>query len=181
MSRLRPGTIYLLHQTSQALRSRLEHAFRGLGVTGIQYTILGLLDAHSGLSSAELSRRFFVTPQTMNQIVAGMTQRGLIARVSSLSNKRILEMTLTPAGRDLLARCELIADAVEAQALSLLPEPQLTQMRATLRLLLQQLRTSAQAPVEELRAPGAPGQGLSAPIPARPAPRRLARARGTSG
>ena len=32
----------------------------------------------AGLSSADLSRRFFVTPQTMNQIVAGMARRGLI-------------------------------------------------------------------------------------------------------
>ena len=179
MSRLRPGTIYLLHQTSQALRSRLEHAFRGLGVTGIQYTILGLLDAHAGLSSAELSRRFFVTPQTMNQIVAGMTQRGLIARASSPSNKRILEMTLTEVGRDLLARCELIADSVETEALSLLPEPQLTQMRATLRLLLQQLRMCARGPGEELRAPGAPGQDVRATIQARPALQRSAPGRGS--
>ena len=45
---------------------------------------------------------------------------------------------------------------VETKALSLLPEPQLTQMRATLRLLLQQLRMSAQASGKELRALGAP-------------------------
>jgi hypothetical protein len=44
----------------------------------------------------------------------------------------------------------------------------LTRMRSTLRLLLQQLRTSAQAPVEELHAPG---DQLQAPIPARPAAR----------
>ncbi len=45
---------------------------------------------------------------------------------------------------------------VETKALSLLPEPQLTLMRATLRLLLQQLRMSAQASGKELRALGAP-------------------------
>jgi hypothetical protein len=45
---------------------------------------------------------------------------------------------------------------VETEALSLLPEPQLTQMRATLRLLLLPLCMSAQASCEELRAPGAP-------------------------
>ncbi len=158
MGRVRPSTIYLLHQTSQALRSRLEHALRSLGVTGIQYTILALVERHAGLSSADLSRRFFVTPQTMNQIVAGMTQRGLLTRAASGANKRILEMTLTDEGRALLARCEEIADSVEDEALALLPDDQLAAMRGHLRALLRQLRVTTQpaahAPVEELRAGG---------------------------
>ncbi len=166
MRRPKPSTIYLLHQTSQALRSRLEHAFRSLGATGIQYTILGLLDRHAGLSSADLSRRFFVTPQTMNQIVGGMTRRGLIERTSSDSNRRILEMTLTPAGRTLLERCEVVADKVEGDALALLPERQLEEMRQHLRLLLRQLRAGAPAPTEELPAARIAARE-AAPIPAR--------------
>ncbi|GIX15218.1 MAG: hypothetical protein KatS3mg118_3177 [Paracoccaceae bacterium] len=67
----RPRTIFLLHQAAQSVRSRLEARLRPLGVTGIQYTILAMVAARPGLSSAELSRRFFVTPQTMNETVAG--------------------------------------------------------------------------------------------------------------
>lgn len=142
MERSGPSTIYLLHQTSQALRSRLEHALRPLGVTGIQYTILGLLKRHEGLSSAELSRRFFVTPQTMNQVVAGMISRGLLARAASETNRRILRMTLTAEGARLLAQCEPIADAIEAEALDDVPAGDLAQMRSHLRALLRQLRAS---------------------------------------
>lgn len=155
MTGLRPSTIYLLHQTSQALRSRLEHAFRPLGVTGIQYTILGLLDRHEGLSSADLSRRFFVTPQTMNQIVAGLTRRGLVARTSSDANRRVLEMKLTREGKALLTRCERIAERVESDALASVPAPQLDEMRAHLSMLLRHLRDNAgeaTGPVEQLAA-----------------------------
>lgn len=140
MERQRPSTIYLLHQTSQGLRSRLEQALRPLGVTGLQYTILGLLARHEGLSSADLSRRFFVTPQTMNQVIAGMTRRGLIAREASEANRRILRMTLTPEGRALLAESEKIVDPVEDAALASVPPADLAQMRRHLRLLLRQLR-----------------------------------------
>lgn len=153
MKRLRPSTTYLLHQTSQALRSRLEHGFRPLGVTGLQYTILALLMRHEGLSSADLSRRFFVTPQTMNQIVAGMTRRGLVARQPSAQNKRILRMHLTPAGRELLARCENVADAVETEALASVPEDQLMAMRADLSQLLRHLREAARAAPATLQEP----------------------------
>ena len=140
MSRQGPSTLYLLHQTSQGLRSRLEQALRPLGLTGLQYTILGLLDRHEGLSSADLSRRFFVTQQTMNQVIAGMTKRGLIDRTASEANRRILRMTLSEEGRALLVRSEVIADAIELEALEGVPSGDLTQMREHLRFLLRQLR-----------------------------------------
>ncbi|MBX9758400.1 MAG: MarR family transcriptional regulator [Beijerinckiaceae bacterium] len=138
--------MYLLHQSSQALRSRLEHALRPVGVTGLQYTILGLLDRHEGLSSADLSRRFFVTPQTMNQVVAGMLKRGLVGRQASEANRRILKMNLTSAGAELLARCEVLADEIELDALATVPARELEQMREHLRRLLRQLRLSGADP-----------------------------------
>lgn len=159
MERGRPSTIYLLHQVSQGLRSRLEQALRPLGVTGLQYTILGLLDRHEGLSSADLSRRFFVTQQTMNQVISGMTRRGLIDRATNESNRRILRMTLTPEGRDLLTRAEEIADAVEAEALESVRRNDLEQMRGHLSLLLRRLRQAGDeaAVVEPLYGAGLGG------------------------
>lgn len=156
MQRLRPSTIYLLHQSSQALRSRLEHALRPLGITGLQYTILALLDRRQGLSSADLSRRFFVTPQTMNQIVAGLTRRGLVTRRASVANKRILQMALTDSGRELLAGCEEICDRVEREAMASVPASDLVNIRENLVTLLSQLRQASREhglPVQPLAAP----------------------------
>lgn len=181
MERHRPSTIYLLHQTSQGLRSRLEAALRPLGLTGLQYTILGLLDRHEGLSSADLSRRFFVTPQTMNPIIAGMTKRGLVARTASEANRRILRMALTAEGRDLLARSERIADAMEADALDSVPHDYLMQMRRHLRLLLRQLRLAADeddAVAEPLQNAGLP---RNAGLPKAPRSRRAAPAKDGAG
>lgn len=135
-----PSTIYLLHQAGQALRLRLENEFRGLNITGLQFTILGLLDRYSGLSSAELARRFFVTPQTMNQIVANMLRRGLIERSVSEDNRRILKMRLSPLGRDILKQCTVISGQVEKDVLEwMAPEAQ-EDFRKTLSTLLRTLR-----------------------------------------
>jgi DNA-binding MarR family transcriptional regulator len=141
-----PSTIYLLNQTGQALRSRLESQFRGLNMTGIQFTILGLLDRYSGLSSAELARRFFVTPQTMNQIVAGMLKRGLIERSTSEDNRRILHMTLSPAGRETLKQGTAIAEQVETEAMKWMAPEAHAQLRLQLTALLRSLRTHGQTP-----------------------------------
>jgi DNA-binding MarR family transcriptional regulator len=93
--------MYLLNQASLAVRSQLEAALRYLQMTGIQYTALGHIKGHEGISSAELSRRFFVTAQTTNEIINGLEQRGLHVRKEDPANKRILRMKLTPKGRKL--------------------------------------------------------------------------------
>jgi len=173
LQRLRPSTIYLLHQSSQALRSRLEHALRPLGITGLQYTILALLERRQGLSSADLSRRFFVTPQTMNQIVAGLTRRGLVTRSASAANRRILQMTLTDAGSALLAACEDVCDRVEREAMASVPESDLAKIRENLAALLSKLRQAS-------RDHALPVQPLAA-APSHPAkPRATAPARAVS-
>jgi len=145
-----PSTIYLLHQAGQALRLRLENEFRGLNITGLQFTILGLLDRYSGLSSAELARRFFVTPQTMNQIVANMLRRGLIERSVSEDNRRILKMRLSPVGRDILQQCTVIAAQVESDVLEWMAPTAQEDFRKTLATMLRTLRPTLGGHTEPL-------------------------------
>lgn len=95
------------------IRKTLDERLKPHGLGGLQYTILTLVRDRDGISSAELSRRFFVTPQTMNETVNGLERRGLIQRRESPENRRILQARVTEAGRDLLALCDPIADAIE--------------------------------------------------------------------
>ena len=138
--RSRPRTMYLLNQANQAVRSQLEAALRDFQMTGIQYTILSIIDQYAGISSAELSRRFFVTAQSMNEIINGLVQRGLIARKEDPANKRILRMKLTASGRKLLKNCDDIADQIETAAFDWIDSNDHETLRQSLRLLLQGLR-----------------------------------------
>jgi len=45
-----------------------------------QYSCLELLGQRSGLSNAELARGTFVTRQSMNQVLRGLQDRGLVTR-----------------------------------------------------------------------------------------------------
>lgn len=111
-----PRTIYLLNQVNQGLRSALDLRMREFKITGLQYTILTMVRSNEGISSAELSRRFFVTPQTMNETVTGMERRGLLERREQENNKRILVAFLTAEGEALLRKCDAIADEIDSQA-----------------------------------------------------------------
>jgi DNA-binding MarR family transcriptional regulator len=82
--------------------------------------VLALLEESGSLPSAELARLCFVTPQTMNQLVAGLQARALVERTSHPSHGRILQTTLTEAGRALIAAAHERVEAVEASMVAAL-------------------------------------------------------------
>src|ERR687894_847430 len=86
---------YLIKRLEMAERARMEEVLRPLGITLHQYTALSILERREGLSSAQLARRHFVTPQAMHQLVASMERDGLIERRSDDDNRRILRAWLT--------------------------------------------------------------------------------------
>src|ERR1700710_1436870 len=109
----RPRLTYLVKRFEMDERARLEELLRPLGVTLHQYTALSILERREGLSSAQLARRHFVTPQAMNQMVASMERDGLIERRPDAANRRILRAWLTERGLHVLRSCHRLVDALE--------------------------------------------------------------------
>ena len=103
---------YALKRAQQALRGHLDNELRNIGLTTPQYSVLAGLELSAGLSSAELARRAFVTPQTMQSIIAILERAGLIKRMAHPANARVRTTELTPAGRSILrAAHEIVANA----------------------------------------------------------------------
>ncbi|GGX07068.1 hypothetical protein GCM10007242_10530 [Pigmentiphaga litoralis] len=136
------STTYLVSQVHFALRNRTEAALKKYAVTGIQYTVLSVLGHRDGLSSADLSRRFYVTPQSMGQLLSTLEERGLLVRREDAANRRILRVSLTPEGRKLVDAGAKDIEAVETDAFSCLDPRDLKTMRANLRTLVGELRGS---------------------------------------
>ncbi len=111
---------YLVKRLEMAERARMEEVLRPLGVTLHQYTALSILERREGLSSAQLARRHYVTPQAMHQLVASMERDGLIERRADEANRRILRAWLTDRGADVLRSCHDAVDGVEARMLAAL-------------------------------------------------------------
>jgi DNA-binding MarR family transcriptional regulator len=115
---------YLVKRLEMAERARMEEVLRPLGVTLQQYTALSLLERREGLSSAQLARRHYVTPQAMNQLVASMERDGFIERRPDEANRRILRAWLTQRGAEVLRACNDGVDDLEGQMLSALTPEQ---------------------------------------------------------
>lgn len=106
---------YLLRQASAANRLRMERALADLDVTLPQFVVLTMLGSYPGLSNADLARLAVLTPQTVSVIVANLERSGAIDRQPHPVHGRILNIVLTGAGRELLARCRERAMANEAR------------------------------------------------------------------
>lgn len=108
------GMIYLLARIFYAMRHRTEDALKPYNLTPMQFTIMSTMSRFQGLSSAELSRRFRVTPQTMGEMIGALERRGLVVRAQDPANRRALRLDLTPEGVRLFHVCEAVMQEVEA-------------------------------------------------------------------
>jgi DNA-binding MarR family transcriptional regulator len=112
--------MYRLKRLQQALRNAIERSLAEVKLTGPQYAVLAALESKPGVTSAELARVCFVTAQTMNEIVQGLTVQYLIRREEP-SHGRAVRLFLSNEGRLMLQKAHSQVTSVEDQALLLLP------------------------------------------------------------
>lgn len=127
---------YLIKEIQQDLRKRMDRTLTELGLTTPQYSVLAELNQFSGLTSAELARKSFVTPQTMSLIVQKLEERGLVARRDSATNAKILNTEITAAGLQLLEQAHLKVGRVQSELFDCLTD----QESATLSQVLKKIR-----------------------------------------
>ena len=132
-----PG--YLLKRAQAALHAAMSAALHEHGATLAQYAVLTALDEEPGLSNAELARRAFVTPQTMNQVLRELEQRHWVIRHAHPGHGRILQADLTHHGRQTLRACHQAADAVEERMLAKLSPAGRQQLATALRTCIEGL------------------------------------------
>ena len=112
----RPG--WLLKRAQDALNAAMTAALREHGATLSEYAVLTALAEEPGLSNADLARRAFVTPQTMNQVLRELEHRGWVGRHPHPGHGRILQAELTADGRRVLGGCHQAVSGVEERMLA---------------------------------------------------------------
>lgn len=124
---------YELKRVQYALRSVMDGEVRALGLTTPQYAALSVLEREEKLSGAELARRCFVTPQTMNGILVGLESAGLIQRRAHPTHGRVMQAHLTDEGSELLARAHERVTTVEERMVSGISENERRELLRALR------------------------------------------------
>ncbi len=116
---------YTLKQAAIALRGAMDAALRPVNLSVPQYACLELLDQRPGLSNAELARGAFVTRQSMNLVLRGLQERGLLTRPTTASQGRARPAELTATGQHLLNEASRTVAQIEQRMIaSLTPQNQ---------------------------------------------------------
>ena len=106
--------IYFIKRVEVEVTSLMIQYLGEYEITPVQYTILSFIGINStDFSSAQLSRRFRMTPQSMNEMVTNLLKKDLIEKNTDPNHKRILRLTLTTKGEEVLQKCENAIDIVE--------------------------------------------------------------------
>ena len=92
---------------------------RQYGLTGSQSMVLRSL-IHSGpLSSADLSRKLYVTPSNITGVIDRLEKKGLVERIRKEGDRRVSLITLTETGSEL---SKSLPDPIEKRFISQLAD-----------------------------------------------------------
>lgn len=136
--RMNPRLLYLIKRAEIEVTSRMSDTLEPYEITPIQFTVLYFVDYDKGdLSSAQLSRRFSMTPQSMNELVKVLETKKLIKKTVDPAHKRILRLSLTSKGKKLLQDCNSALDMMESSLLASLSSTETDALRKIIGKILE--------------------------------------------
>jgi DNA-binding MarR family transcriptional regulator len=113
-----PRLSYALARLHQRVFAGVTESVAPHGLTTLQFTTLSVLHRHGApLSTSQLARRAFMTPQSMSEVIHALERKGLIKRNPHPNHRRTLPATLTAKGRRVLGACEEAVAELESTML----------------------------------------------------------------
>ncbi len=106
-ARTEPGVSYAVARLHQRLFASITERVAPYGLTTLQFTTLSVLSRHGApLSTSQLARRAFMTPQSMSEVIHALERKGLIERHPDPKHRRTLPAAITADGSRVLAACD---------------------------------------------------------------------------
>ncbi|KUL71193.1 MULTISPECIES: MarR family winged helix-turn-helix transcriptional regulator [unclassified Streptomyces] len=130
---------YRLKRAHAALRGAMDQALREHDLTVPQYACLEVLAARPGMSNADLARATFVTRQSMNVVLRGLQDQGLLTRPATVETGRARPASLTDEGMRRLTAAQKAVYAIETRMVHAIPDDRLTALLEDLDRIAQSL------------------------------------------
>jgi DNA-binding MarR family transcriptional regulator len=135
-----------LRRIVRDLRLSARDAERGAGISGAQLFVLQMLAEEPASSLNDLADRTLTDQSSVSVVVKRLAERKLVARRPSAVDGRRVELSLTAAGRRLLARCPEPTQTRLLAALRRLSDAELSGLTSGLAGLVQQMGIEHDAP-----------------------------------
>ncbi len=124
-----------VQRAARALARRFDDAFRPLGLTNGQFSLLMSLNRPEPAAMASVAALLAMDRTTLTAALKPLLRRGLLHVTANPADRRARLLTLTPKGRRLLARAVPIWKDTHRAAEQLLPGRNADRFRRNLRAL----------------------------------------------
>lgn len=124
----------------QAMQTALTKALAPLKLKPPHLDVLVNLYRFEGLTQQELARRLLLGRSTMSMTLPQLEQRGLITRQGDSSDRRILRLHLTKAGRDIAEKAMAIQTQIIESVLAPSSSEDCTIVAETMEAIVQRLQ-----------------------------------------
>jgi DNA-binding MarR family transcriptional regulator len=125
-----------IRRVFQVVNEYSKKAERETGLTGPQLWAIKIVAESAPIRVSDLARSMYLHPATVVGILDRLEARGVVKRTRSAEDRRVVEINLTPLGRDLAASAPEVAQGLLVKGLEPLPEKKLRSMGNALRQLV---------------------------------------------
>ncbi len=123
---------FRLTRTELRIRRMFLDCVSACDLKPVDYSVLVLVDANSGVNQRQLAEVLDVSPPNLAIVIARLVKRRLLRQVRGQQDRRMQHLHLTAAGKTLLDRAETLILEMESRFSQALGA---TQSRALLRAL----------------------------------------------
>jgi DNA-binding MarR family transcriptional regulator len=104
---------YLISRVKSTLHNLVtQRSMAELGITSQQGSILFMVASGKCLLAAELAREYGIDASAVTRLIDRLEKRGLLTRVRSNEDRRVVRLALTPEGHAIAARMPAIFNGV---------------------------------------------------------------------
>lgn len=129
-----PG--FMVRRLHQVFVASFHQKLEPLGLTPAQFTLLSIVRVNPGMDQVSLAAEAVLDNSTVADVVRRMAERGLVKREAGVVDKRTRTVSLTPEGRKVLARAEILVHDTRTQLMAPLSGAELEQFLGLLERLL---------------------------------------------
>lgn len=116
---------FLVVRTARAMKNALDARLAVIGLSASQHSIISTLSHTDGLPLTEIGRQVFLEKPAITGLVDRLENDGLVSRRRSSTDRRVINLYLTPKGHDILVDMNRIALEVDRQLVQVLSEEEL--------------------------------------------------------
>lgn len=135
MTSIEQSTGFLVVRTARSMKKLLDARLQEHNITSSQHTIISMIAKHDGLSLSEIGSKVFLDKPAITGLADRLEKQGLVKRLRSSNDRRVVTLHLTSKGHQLLASIDQIAEGVDNELVSGMSRTALDEFRQTLDLI----------------------------------------------